>query len=84
MFTPGPLTTSPSVKNAMLRDLGSRDTEFIATIQKIREGLLKVADVDPEVWTTVPMQGSGTFSVEAVLQTATPRQNSKVRTTLDT
>ena len=64
----------------MLRDLGSRDTEFISTIQKIREGLLKVADVDPEVWTTVPMQGSGTFSVEAVLQTATPRQNSKVRT----
>ena len=64
----------------MLRDLGSRDAEFISTIQKIREGLLKVADVDPEVWTTVPMQGSGTFSVEAVLQTATPRQNSKVRT----
>ena len=37
-----------------------------------------MANVDPEVWTTVPMQGSGTFSVEAVVQTATPRTNSKV------
>ena len=42
--------------------------------------LLKVANVDPEVWTTVPMQGSGTFSVEAVVQTATPRNNGKVST----
>ena len=58
LFTPGPLTTSPGVKNAMLRDMGSRDAEFISTIQSIRQGLLKVANVDPEVWTTVPMQGS--------------------------
>jgi len=78
LFTPGPLTTSPTVKSAMLRDLGSRDAEFISAIKSIRQGLLKVANVDPEVWTTVPMQGSGTFSVEAVLQTATPRNNSKI------
>ena len=44
----------------------------------LKRSLLKVANVDPEVWTTVPMQGSGTFSVEAVVQTATPRSNSKV------
>ena len=44
----------------------------------LKRSLLKVANVDPEVWTTVPMQGSGTFSVEAVVQTATPRTNSKV------
>ena len=62
----------------MLRDLGSRDTEFISTIQSIRDGLLKVANVDSKTWTTVPMQGSGTFAVEAVLQTATPRKNGKV------
>ena len=43
LFTPGPLTTSPGVKNAMLRDMGSRDAEFIATIQSIRQGLLKVS-----------------------------------------
>ena len=42
LFTPGPLTTSPGVKNAMLRDMGSRDAEFISTIKSIRQGLLKV------------------------------------------
>ena len=33
LFTPGPLTTSLSVKQAMLRDLGSRDTEFIGAVR---------------------------------------------------
>ena len=42
LYTPGPLTTSPGVKNAMLRDMGSRDAEFISTIKSIRQGLLKV------------------------------------------
>ena len=44
LFTPGPLTTSPGVKNAMLRDMGSRDAEFISSIQNIRQGLLKVME----------------------------------------
>ena len=44
LFTPGPLTTSPGVKNAMLRDMGSRDSEFISTIKSIRQGLLKVME----------------------------------------
>jgi aspartate aminotransferase-like enzyme len=43
LFTPGPLLTSQTVKEAMLRDLGSRDSEFIETIKIFREGLLKVA-----------------------------------------
>ena len=62
----------------MQRDLGSRDKEFIDTINLIRDGLLKVAQVDSQSWTTVPMQGSGTFAVEAVLQTAIPRKNGRV------
>ena len=78
LFTPGPLTSSASVKNAMQRDLGSRDEQFINIVSKIRSELLKVANVDENNWTTVPMQGSGTFSVEAVLQTATPRSNGRV------
>ena len=78
LFTPGPLICSASIKAAMMRDLGSRDIEFIETVQLIRDELLKVADVDSESWTTVPMQGSGTFAVEAVFQTATPRKNGKV------
>merc|ERR1711981_725792 len=78
LFTPGPLLCSATTKQAMLRDLGSRDIEFIETVEYIRHELLKVANVDPETWTTVPMQGSGTFAVEAVLQTVTPRKNGTV------
>ena len=78
LFTPGPLTSSATVKSAMLRDLGSRDQEFIGIVRSIRDDLLKVANVQDQDWTTVPMQGSGTFSVEAVLQTATPRKNGRV------
>jgi 2-aminoethylphosphonate-pyruvate transaminase len=41
LFTPGPLTTSESVKSAMLHDYGSRDEFFIRLIKEIRIGLLK-------------------------------------------
>lgn len=67
LFTPGPLTTSRTVKEAMLRDMGSRDARFIDVVAEIRQGLLDVAGVSGEVFTAIPMQGSGTFSVEAVL-----------------
>ena len=39
LFTPGPLTTSQTVKQAMLRDLGSRDVEFIDTVRWMRHAL---------------------------------------------
>ena len=42
LFTPGPLTTSRTVKQAMLRDLGSRDVEFIQLVQEIRHRLVKL------------------------------------------
>ena len=45
LCTPGPLTTSASVKEAMLRDLGSRDSEFIGVVKNIRESLLRLAGV---------------------------------------
>ena len=45
LFTPGPLLTSMSVKQAMLRDLGSRDSEFIQVIQKIQNKLLDLAGI---------------------------------------
>ena len=71
LFTPGPLTTSEPVKQAMLRDLGSRDTEFIATILKIRNGLLELAGLSQEKgYECVLMQGSGTFGVESVIGSA--------------
>ena len=71
LFTPGPLTTSRTVKQAMLRDLGSRDTEFIETIRRVRERLLTVAGLSQaDGYETVLMQGSGTFTVESVISSA--------------
>ena len=68
LFTPGPLTTSLSVKQAMLRDLGSRDTEFIGAVRELREELLRVGGVSQQSgYEAILMQGSGTFSVEAVI-----------------
>lgn len=71
LFTPGPLTTSQTVKQAMLRDLGSRDTEFIAIIQAIRQRLVALC-ADPQTYTAVLMQGSGTFGIEALLSSVIP------------
>ncbi len=72
LFTPGPLTTSRTVKQAMLRDLGSRDFEFIQTIREIRDELLTLAGVPDGDYDAIPMQGSGTFAIEAVVSSAIP------------
>lgn len=73
LFTPGPLSTSLSVKQAMLRDLGSRDEEFVAIVREIRSKLLELAGVSDGSYEAIPLQGSGTFSVEAVLSSTVPR-----------
>jgi 2-aminoethylphosphonate-pyruvate transaminase len=72
LFTPGPLTTSLSVKQAMLHDMGSRDPGFLAAVAEIRSTLLSLAGADPEAFTAVPIQGSGTAGVEATIGTALP------------
>ncbi len=72
LFTPGPLTTSRTVKQAMLRDLGSRDYEFIELVRWIRGKLLELGGVASGAYEAVLMQGSGTFGIEAVLSTVTP------------
>jgi 2-aminoethylphosphonate-pyruvate transaminase len=72
LFTPGPLTTSPTVKQAMLRDLGSRDFEFIELVRDIRRRLLALGEFNPDEYTAVLMPGSGTFSVEAVISSTLP------------
>lgn len=73
LFTPGPLTTSLSVKQAMLHDAGSWHFEFNALVASVRERLLKLAGVArASGWETVLLQGSGTFGVEAVFQTCVP------------
>ncbi|MGF1610158.1 MAG: 2-aminoethylphosphonate--pyruvate transaminase [Kiloniellales bacterium] len=72
LLTPGPLTTSPSVKEAMLHDYGSRDRHFIAINRRLRERLLDIIG-NREDFVCVPLQGSGTFVVEAMLGNFVPR-----------
>lgn len=75
LFTPGPLTTSTNVKAAMQRDLGSRDGEFIRLVADIRRELLQIAGVSQAAgYEAIPMQGSGTFAVEAVFSSVIPPQ----------
>lgn len=72
LFTPGPLTTSRTVKQAMLRDLGSRDFEFIETVRDIRRRLLELGGVAGGEYEAILMQGSGTFCLEAVVSSVIP------------
>lgn len=72
LLTPGPLTTSMTVKQAMLHDWGSRDREFIEINARMRRRLVELVRGEG-AYTTVPMQGSGTFAVEAMLGTFLPR-----------
>ena len=62
----------------MLKDLGSRDSQFIEAVADIRRSLLEIAGVSEEEWTAVLLQGSGTYAVEAVLQTSSPRVGARV------
>ncbi len=71
LLTPGPLTTSRAVKTAMLHDWGSRDEKFIAMNRGVCERLLVLANAT-ESHVAVPIQGSGTFAVEAMLGTFVP------------
>ena len=67
LLTPGPLTTTQSVKNEMLLDRCTWDDDYKSITQKIRSQLLTIAGVDSEQYTVVLMQGSGTFAVESVM-----------------
>ena len=74
LFTPGPLTTSGAVKEAMLRDVGSRDAEFVNVVREIRQHLLGVAGVSQaDGYEAILIPGSGTFGIEAVVSSVIPR-----------
>ncbi len=72
LLTPGPLTTSSATKLAMVRDWGSRDSGFIEINRRVRELLLRIIDSE-KTHVCVPLQGSGTFAVEAMLGTLVPK-----------
>jgi 2-aminoethylphosphonate-pyruvate transaminase len=71
LLTPGPLTTSPGIKQAMLHDYGSRDTHFIAVNRRVRERLIEIVN-GGDGHVCVPLQGSGTFAVEAMMGNFVP------------
>lgn len=78
LLTPGPLTTSMATKQAMLNDWGSWDADFNRITAEVGDYLLRCANaVHTHVF--IPMQGSGTFSVEAALGTLiAPKQKTLV------
>ena len=76
LFTPGPLTTSKTVKEAMLKDVGSRDYEFISAVKEIRNELLRLANVSKdEGYECVLIQGSGTFGIESVVSSVISKKD---------
>lgn len=72
LLTPGPLTTSLATKQAMLRDWGSWDTSFNAITRSLCDDLIAIVHGQGS-HVCVPMQGSGTFSVEAAIANVVPR-----------
>ncbi|MDA0225097.1 MAG: 2-aminoethylphosphonate--pyruvate transaminase [Proteobacteria bacterium] len=72
LLTPGPLSTSRRTKEAMLRDWGSWDVDFNRITTGIRESLLRILHGE-DTHECVPLQGSGTFAVEAAIGTVVPR-----------
>ncbi len=73
LLTPGPLTTSYEVKEAMLRDWGSWDDDFRAMTRKMRDQLLALLGDGGKDYDCVPIQGSGSYCVEAMLGSFVPR-----------
>jgi 2-aminoethylphosphonate-pyruvate transaminase len=72
LLTPGPLTTALPTRMAMLRDWGSWDSNFNAITAVVRERLLAIVAAEHS-HVCVPLQGSGTFSVEGAVNTVVPR-----------
>ena len=72
LFTPGPLTTTRTVKEAMLIDLGSWDVDSIQLVAEIRAEVLKLLGARTD-YTVTPLQGSGSYAVESILGSAVPR-----------
>ena len=73
LLTPGPLTTSLATKQAMLRDWGSWDSAFNAMTETICKDLVEIVG-GAQTHVCVPLQGSGTFAVEAAIGNFVPRE----------
>ncbi|MDR0139368.1 2-aminoethylphosphonate--pyruvate transaminase [Metabacillus idriensis] len=78
LLTPGPLSTSKTVRESMLKDWCTWDKDYNAIVQDIRMRLTALAAPGSEEYTAVLMQGSGTFSVESVISSVIPKENGKL------
>lgn len=74
LLTPGPISTTKSVKATMLRDWCTWDDEYKSLVQDLRYKLLRLATKNTDKYTTVLMQGSGTFSVESIIGSIIPEK----------
>lgn len=74
LLTPGPLTTTETVKQEMMVDHCTWDNDYKMITQSIRKTLLELAHAPEEDYTAVLMQGSGTFGVESVLTSAVGKE----------
>ena len=78
LLTPGPLSTSETVREAMLQDWCTWDKDYNeGIVTPIRKGLLALANLDENEYTAVLLQGSGTYCVEATIG-ATVKSDNKL------
>lgn len=71
LLTPGPLTTSRTVREAMLTDYSTWDVDYNAIVTRVRDGIVRLATSQPG-YTCTLVQGSGTFAVEATIGSTVP------------
>ena len=71
LLTPGPLTTTGSVRDAMRVDYSTWDVDYNQRVVEIRGHLVQLASSSPG-YTAALMQGSGTFAVEATIGSIIP------------
>lgn len=67
LLTPGPLSTSKRVKQACLEDIPSRDQKLVSIMKNIENKLFSLCKINPSRYAFIPLQGSGTYSIEAVV-----------------
>ncbi|MBM7587005.1 2-aminoethylphosphonate-pyruvate transaminase [Bacillus pakistanensis] len=78
LLTPGPLSTSDTVRSVMQKDWCTWDDEYLQLVQTIRKKLVVLATHQHIDYTAVLMQGSGTFTVESVIGSVIPKEKGKL------
>jgi len=75
LLTPGPLSTTRTVRESMMQEYSTWDVDYNGIVQSIRTRLVELATGDaanPDTHTAVLMPGSGTFTVESVVGSVIP------------